>query len=271
MPEEHTPDHDSDVRPPNPPWMELHAPPPHCGYLSFYISDDLSALAVRAVTLPGNNKSDPNLETGTYGLFSTCERQMRAGVVNNGSPYLFFVTRYRGRRVLAGHYRIAWYCDGPLSSSGGDYALAADRLRFIHPPIPLDELPGGLREHATRRFRTSLRTNAEQTKQLQELLEGRPDRASAYFKEIDRLERFNRYHTGFRCWRRTEPFSWHAARGYLRPDPSRRWATTEPVSNRSPTNLWHCRACGDTIHNRALLKACPACDALGSLQPIASM
>ncbi len=149
MPEEHTPDHDSDVRPPNPPWMELHAPPPHCGYLSFYISDDLSALAVRAVTLPGNNKSDPNLETGTYGLFSTCERQMRAGVVNNGSPYLFFVTRYRGRRVLAGHYRIAWYCDGPLSSSGGDYALAADRLRFIHPPIPLDELPGGLREHAT--------------------------------------------------------------------------------------------------------------------------
>ncbi len=269
MPEEHTPD--QDVRPPNPPWIALHGPAPHRGYLSFYISDDLSDVAVRAVTLPDNNKSDPNLETGTYGLFSTCERQMRAGVVNNRSPYLFFVTRYRGRRVLTGYYRIAWYCDGPLSSSGADYALAADRLRFIQPPIPLDELAGGLREHAIRRFRTSLRTNADQTQQLVELLEGRPDETDAYLKETDRLERFNRYHTGFRCWRRTEPFGWNAARSYLCPDPSLQWTTTEPVSNNSPTNLWHCRACGDTIHNKALLKACPACDALGSLQPIASM
>jgi rubrerythrin len=144
-------------------------------------------------------------------------------------------------------------------------------LRFIHPPIPLDELVGGLREHATRRFRTSLRTDADQTQQLLAPLEGRPDRTDAYLKETDRLERFNRYHTGFRCWQRTEPFSWNAARSYLCPDPSLQWATTAPVSNNSPTNLWHCRACGDTIHNKALLKACPACGALGSLQPIASM
>src|SRR5829696_5258887 len=97
----------------------------------------------------------------------------------------------------------------------------------------LDELPGSLREHATRRFRTSLRTNSDQTPQLLELLEGRPDRTDSYLEEIDRLERFSRYHTGFRCWRRTEPFSWQAARGYLRADSSRSWATTDTISNES--------------------------------------
>jgi rubrerythrin len=195
---------------------------------------------------------------------------MRAGVVNNRLRYLFFVTSREGRRVLTGYYRIAWYCDGPLSTSRADYALAADRLRFIHPSVPLDKLPDGLREHATRRFRTSLRTNADQTQRLLELLDDRPDRTGDYLNEIDRLERFNRRHTGFRCWRRTKPFSWQAARDYLRPDPSRQWSTTQTVSNMSPTGRWHCQACGQTIRNDALLKACPACNALGSLRPITS-
>jgi len=272
MSPERTPDYrgEGDVRPPNPPWVELVARTPDRGYLSIYLSDDLSALAVRAVTRPHDNKSDPNLETATYGLFSTCERQMRAGVVHSGRRYLFFVTSRRGRRVLTGHYRIAWYCDGVLSSSGVDYALAADRLRFIHPPVPLDELPDGLREHATRRFRAFLRVGADQTQQLLRLLEDRPDRMGDYLTEIDRLERFNRYHTGFRCWQRTEPFSWQAARDYLRPDPSRQWSASETVSNQSPTGRWHCQACGQTIRNDALLKACPACNALGSLRPITS-
>src|SRR5450631_819859 len=57
-----------DVRPPSPPWREIAIRRPPTGYLSFYIADDLSRLPVRAVTLPGNNKADPNLETATYGL-----------------------------------------------------------------------------------------------------------------------------------------------------------------------------------------------------------
>ena len=57
------------------------------GFLSFYLRDELSALAVRGVTLPGNNKSDPNLETGTYGLFSICCQSMRAGIVDTLSGF----------------------------------------------------------------------------------------------------------------------------------------------------------------------------------------
>jgi len=271
MPQARTSTSDADVRPPNPPWLALAAHAPDRGYLSYYYSDDLSALAVRAVTRLGDNKSDPNLETATYGLFSTCERQMRAGVVNQGLPYLFFVTRRGRRRVLAGYYRIAWYCAGPFSQGQPDSALAANRLRFVHPPLPFDELPDGLREHATRRFRTSLRADAGQTQQLLELLEARPDRTADYLGEIDRLERFNRYHTGFRCWQRTEPFGWQAARDYLHPEPTDQWSTAEAVANRSPTGRWHCLACDRTIRNDALLKACPACNALGSLRPVTSV
>jgi hypothetical protein len=100
-------------------------------------------------------------------------------------------------------------------------------------------------------------------------LEARPDRTADYLNEIDRLERFNR-HTGFRCWQRTEPFSWQATRDYLRPEPPNQRSTTEAVSNRSPTGRWHCLACDRTIRNDALLKACPACNALGSLRPATS-
>ena len=53
-----------------------------------YLADDLSRLPVRHITRPHDNKSDPNIETGTYGLFSTCENQMRSGIVNRGAQYI---------------------------------------------------------------------------------------------------------------------------------------------------------------------------------------
>ena len=56
-----------------------------------YLPDDLSRLPVRHITRPHDNKSDPNIETGTYGLFSTCEHQMRSGIVNRGAQYIVFM------------------------------------------------------------------------------------------------------------------------------------------------------------------------------------
>ena len=67
------------VMPPAAPWTALEVNTPATGYLSVYLSEDLSRLPIRAITRPYDNKSDPNIETGTYGLFSTCERAMRAG------------------------------------------------------------------------------------------------------------------------------------------------------------------------------------------------
>src|SRR5260370_36520653 len=82
------------------------------GYLSVYLSEPLARYPVRHVTRPADNKSDPNIETGTFGLFSTCEQQMRAKIVREGRPYLFFVTKYRQKgRAVTGYYRIAWYAE----------------------------------------------------------------------------------------------------------------------------------------------------------------
>ncbi len=83
------------------------------GYLSVYFSDPLARWPVREITRPGDNKSDPNIETGTYGLFSTCEPGMRNRIVHDGAATIFFMTtRKRGAgRVLAGYYQIGWFTE----------------------------------------------------------------------------------------------------------------------------------------------------------------
>src|SRR6266568_2401005 len=91
--------------PPNPPWAPMSQEGDGGGCLSVYYSDDMSPLAVRWITKPGDNKSDPNLETMTYGLFSTCSKAMRSGIVKRGAEYLFFATRRGGTRVLSGSSR----------------------------------------------------------------------------------------------------------------------------------------------------------------------
>ena len=130
---------DSSVAPPNAPWKELNSPEDAGSYMSIYYSDDLSRLPVRVITKPGDNKSDPNLETLTYGLFSTCSQSMRSGVVNRRSAYLFFATARKEGRVLTGYYHLRWFTDGVFDNAR-DYCLAADTARFIEKPIPLTEV-----------------------------------------------------------------------------------------------------------------------------------
>ena len=88
------------VIPPAAPWTALEVDTPASGYLS----EDLSRLPIRAITSPDDNKSDPNIETGTYGLFSTCERGMRAGIVNNKAQVIVFLCRGGNERAVAGYY-----------------------------------------------------------------------------------------------------------------------------------------------------------------------
>src|SRR5260370_12125081 len=102
------------------------------GYLSVYLSEPLARYPVRHITRPADNKSDPNIETATFGLFSTCEQQMRAKIVREGRPYLFFAAKHgEKRRALTGYYRIAWYAESPGGVANGDYALAASDSKFI--------------------------------------------------------------------------------------------------------------------------------------------
>src|SRR5437867_9824995 len=102
-----------DVRPPNPPWISFEPKEGSGAALSYYYSDQNSSIPVREVTRADDNKADPNLETMTYGLFTTCQRTMRAGIVARGVNDIFFCTRRNDMRVLTGFYRIGWFCKGP--------------------------------------------------------------------------------------------------------------------------------------------------------------
>lgn len=259
------------VEPPNAPWRLLsHADPP-TGYLAFYISDDLSSVPVRAVTLPRNNKSDPNLETGTFGVFSICEREMRTSIVKNGVRFIFFITRRKNSRAITGFYDVRWFCESPFGSNDADYALAAHRQHFVLPAVRIEDLPRRLRASASRRFRSFKRLAPTETAELLNLLAGKPDRRLAYLAEIDRLERFNKYHSGYRYvdWLQPEPFSWETAQEYLLANNGK--SKEKRMLNSSPTGFWQCRVCRLFVRNKALLKKCPHCSRIATLRPVMAL
>lgn len=261
------------VRPPNPPWKEIQLRPDQGAYLSFYHSDDLSHLPVRAVTKLKDNKSDPNLETQTYGLFSTCWSTMRSGVVARGTPYVFFVTR-RGmaklgndERVVTGYYRVKWYADN-VSIVNGDVALAADKCHFVENPIPLKRVASAIGHRLNPRSRSPSLLSKEDSKSLRELLDHQVDATPIYLKEVDRLERFNLAHGGARyvSWRQEDPFTWGSAVEYLlRPPAGNRRSPAR--SNKSPTDWWVCIVCHGYSESVSLLRKCPLCSELATLKP----
>lgn len=196
--------------PPNPPWLPVAHQESGGGYLSYFYSDDLSRLPVRAVTRIGDNKADPNLETKTYGLFSLCNKRMRKSIVNRGCRHIFFMTNRKGTRVLVGLYFVKWFT--PIAPGGDDFCLAADGIWFIEDPIPLTDVDRICGTTVARWFRTYLHIEAEECRQIERLLKSKADTTGAYLAEIDRLERFNAHHSGYRyvSAMRTDPYSWHS-------------------------------------------------------------
>jgi hypothetical protein len=257
----------ADCRPPAAPWQRLGDPPSDQAFVSFYISDDLARWPVRAITLPKNNKSDPNLETLTYGLFSTCEPKMRAGIVNRHVRHVIFLTRIRDRgRYVTGYYELGWYARGSLWPTTRDFALAANRARFVD-PIPVTGFSGELGDALQRKWRSYILLDAESSAELVATLSAATDRTSAYLAEVDRLERINLYLTGYRyvSWKRTEPWGWNDAEVYL---PGSDAEPSDASPNVSPSGRWRCRACGEITTNEALLKLCPNCRNRGTLRPL---
>jgi hypothetical protein len=262
----YAPDPAPDHRPPGPPWQPLNPVDPPIGYGSIYLSDALARLPVRGVTLLRNNKGDPNLETGTYGLVSTCGRSMRAGIVQRRASYVVFLTNHReAGRVLTGYYGIGWYAHGLLWPGVKDYALAARSSRFVD-PIPCAELPEGLRRRLAG-GRTLPLLTADEVTTLRSLIDARPDRTAAYLAEIDRLERINAHETGLRyvSQARRTAFDWPAASRYLGDIAAQ--PGLRRLVNESPTGWWRCTSCAAVFPNKALLKLCPTCGAPASLVP----
>jgi hypothetical protein len=256
----------SEIAPPNPPWQELNPPENAAGYVSIYYSDDLSLLPVRWVTKPGDNKSDPNLETFTYGLFSTCAPSMRSGVVKRRSSYVFFATSRKHERFLTGYYQLRWYAQGVFASDK-DFCLAAHSVRFISEPISLKTVDRKCGTDISKWFRNMRLLSEHQTLRLADLLRDRPDATADYLGEIDRLERFNLQHTGYRypSWKKLEKFSWESAQDLLNPNQVKHHG--KKLLNSSPSGLWKCKSCLQTVKNKALLKRCPHCAKVGTLSP----
>jgi hypothetical protein len=253
------------------PWQALQPIEPAFGYVSYYYADELARLPVRAITKVKDNKSDPNLETGTYGLFSTCQEKMRSGIVRHRPRYIFFVTKPRNRpRQVTGMYELGWWAPGSLSNRIRDFSLAARSIRFVTPE-PLDSLPGALPSLLAGRWRLVKRLGSDHAETLADHLRSRPDRTGEYLLEIERMERINQFHTGYRypTWRRSEPWRWSDADRYLQTGQLIMGATT--IRNSSPSGWWRCEHCDEVFENQALLKACPQCQAIGTLRPLAAV
>ncbi len=214
----------TDIRPPNPPWKPLQ-PADKGAYLSFYYSDSNSKIPVRDITRFGDSKSDPNIETMTYGLFSTCMEDMRRSLVQKGVEHVFYcTTRTRGKarvRVLTSYYHIKWYHRGPdLRHHAGkaDYWLAADEVRFLNRGFPLADLTGYLRGvRLDIRFRRYLYLYPETTQLLLLLIMEAPDATQECVQAIKRLENENlqKYGVTYTNWKKKEGFDWNWARKYL--------------------------------------------------------
>ncbi len=209
------------IQPPNAPWKPL-TPISRGGVLSFYYSDSNSKIPVRDISRYGDSKSDPNIETKTYGLFSTCEPDMREGVVGKGIEHVFFCTNRANVRVLTGYYHIRWYHKGPpikYKRDWDDYWLAADNVRFVNPGFRLNVLTGylwGVRLDG--RFRRFLYIHDEKaTQRLLLLLKETPDATRYYLREIKRLqsENLRKHRSTYPNWKKKEGFNWKWARKYL--------------------------------------------------------
>lgn len=265
------------LQPPSPPWKELAPRADAESYLCFYYGSPISNTPVRDINrmvpvgkggFVADCKVDPNWETGTFGLFSTCQQDIRRGIVSRRAPYLFFFANKVGTRrtrVVSGYYRLRWYADG--GTSAGDFCLAADKMHFVEKGIPFDKVNAAIGTRLSSRVpRLAIKLTPEQAGRLIGLLERQPDATSSYIREIRRLERINaRCSNGLKYinFARKDSYSWSAAGSVLGlgiPSIQKR------LKNCSPSDTWTCVKCNQQHRSRSLLKLCPACGAHGTLQ-----
>lgn len=213
--------------PPREPWNPIKGDLKNGSYLAFYYSDPYSKIPVRRISSENDSKSDPNIETGTFGLFSTCEVKMRKSTLNKGMKYIFFCTKGREYRVLTGYYELGWHTLSPPIKGYGtkdgvpkrDVVLAASKVKFINPGFNLSELTGYLEGvNISKSFRTYRRLDARSTEKLLQLINETDDSTNSYIEEIARLEKENLKKVGFTYpnWKQKVGFSWSDAGRYLK-------------------------------------------------------
>ena len=196
---------------PNSPWIALKPSDSGRAALSFYYSDPRSDIPVREISHKNDPKGDPNIETLTFGLFSVCDKPMRATIAKEGISLHFFCTNRSGSRVLSGYYEYGWYYELPRTKD--DYMLKAKEARFVSPGFPLNELTPYLRGiQLNKRFRTFRYIDSETANLLLLLLKDTPNAIDQYLSEIRRLEKASLKRDGY-LYQGKYPngFSWEVA------------------------------------------------------------
>ncbi|MFW6244937.1 MAG: hypothetical protein ACOC36_03530 [Fibrobacterota bacterium] len=191
------------------PWQDYRAS--NIGMVVFYASDPVSELPIREVPeeYPSSILPEPNYETGTYGFYGCSRSKIRATFVKSKIRYLIFVTKYAGsnadykdKYLITGYYRINQiadvkkqhirYCsDYSCLDENVCYALRADEVHFVDVedayPVTDQVLKSwGFKARLTRQSRIAL--SEEQTAEIMEFLQSKPNISDKYIEETARLQ-----------------------------------------------------------------------------------
>ena len=207
-------------------WVPIDTQTSGLGRLAFYYSSQDTSLPVRAVAKKWDNKADPNIETETWGLFSTCMPSTRKGIVERGDSYLFFFTNWKGERRVTGYYELGWYAHTGIrvrdlrgTLKFPDLAIRAKKVRFVQDGLILRGVNSKASKVTARLLskgelsgygpRESTRTDPQLSAVIKSELDKRADVTRDYVKEIHALENANMESTGFRypSWKRREGFN----------------------------------------------------------------
>jgi len=193
-------------------WISL-ADLQETGWLVYYYSHQKTSLPVRHVQKSWDEKVDPNLETMTYGLFTTCSFVMRYQALQNRDKYLFFFTYRNHRRVITGYYELGWYVKTGFINHGkkvvyhdSDIAFKARKLHFVEHGITLDERDGmnwnevKVAANKIEGFgqRRPQRVGELEARWIKRELDSETDITSDYVGQIKHLENENLAKYGFR-------------------------------------------------------------------------
>ena len=194
------------------------------GHIAYYYSDQEAELPVRGVRKQWDSKADPNFETRTYGLFSTCMPPARKNIVDRSDSFIFFFTNWKGQRIFTGYYELGHYIDTGITPRANgkarsfrDFALRAKRVHFVKVGIPLigrrwskitiesfqDDV---IDAYGPRDFK---KIDSAITQRLRQMLDRQKDSTEEYIRELRKLEKENLEKHDFRypSWHRIEAFS----------------------------------------------------------------
>lgn len=187
-------------------WSQIERSKEISAHIAYYYSDQKAKLPVRGIRKNRDNKADPNIETKTYGLFTTCMPPARKNMVNHGNWYIFFFTKRGKQRMFTGYYELEKYLDTGIvpRNKGGeyhfaDYALLAKKTHFVREGIPLvGELWSGISDDAFTNEgiagygpRDSKEITSALAKKLKKKLAEQEDITEEYVAEIHELENKN--------------------------------------------------------------------------------